>query len=1003
LGTGDEKPRPTPVRIDFRPNVVAVVAAENHSLCVTAAGHVYAFGSNRFGQLGISPAGSGVDSNDNAARCSPRRVDDLKHVFCTSVAAGAKHSVALSKDGEVFTFGDNSAGQLGVSSRSSNSIHKVQRVDALWKGAGHGSKKAIAIAASERSTLALTSGGHSFPVNAIYAWGHGSHVPSRVQFPNTSRTGIRGNQVNPVAIASARYHHVTITSDGEVYTWGLHADSLGTREDRKQKKLSATASLSLPQLVTGMLPENGGGKAVAVSSSENHTAVVTDEGHLYTFGDTYSENILGHEGVRWQPDPKRVPGVHRAIAVSAAKEHTVLLIGSSFPPLPRKSDSLPSLETLAARTIAKNVDLFNAIPILIIAERTQTCDLLQYCYDFIKHNMEGILNVGQRSVLDCYLNEQLLGSQLTSCDDDDRDKRLHPLIRQVIFAGNVEKPTFGKDRLSRVDNWVDACERLGQDSLTRSTITLLKERDSCVDGSRVFDFEKRSRSLSLSANSLGIDGSRARASSICSERCKQLTANMNLSTKVLAEAKLTSLSKEVRAVRKRLLHIEKLQSSNTEGSLFTPEQQQKLSRKILLEADLSRFEPAIEAAELRIKSFRRIEVELEADKDGICVNKDEEEPHENIAEKAESVSAPFHLRCDVCKITCPDKTSYELHVNGRKHRNRLTQVADEEKRHTAAQMVQEQQKLLLISRPNCFVEASNEIAKKSNPWSKKDSVQPIFKLPPPPHPVVSLVDNPKISGPDTKMSLRDIMAEESAKKSVKMTSKKIPFALPAGYVLPEMKSPPWEAAKNEASSSWKTPTKILHTASASRGDVRQRYSATEAAASPRQHGWSTPTSNVKVHLIKGSSCFQDIQQQELEFKLKQDRTFRSDGKWFIEQRERAESIHEIQSAAVKQEEERRLVEEQIEIEKQIYAEIAARKAQEERKTKQHARKPKPKPRSKSLGKATEGNEMPSQSSNNRISSIAAQGSPRKCNEQKQKLNNYKPSTSRRNESKAGPF
>ena len=33
--------------------------------------------------------------------------------------------------------------------------------------------------------------------------------------------------------------------------------------------------IASPQLVTGMLPENGGGLAIAVSASENHTAVLT--------------------------------------------------------------------------------------------------------------------------------------------------------------------------------------------------------------------------------------------------------------------------------------------------------------------------------------------------------------------------------------------------------------------------------------------------------------------------------------------------------------------------------------------------------------------------------------------------------------------------------------------------------------------------------------------------------------------------------------------------------
>jgi alpha-tubulin suppressor-like RCC1 family protein len=147
-------------------------AKENHSICVTALGHVYTFGSNGFGQLGYF--------SDKSVAGLPRKVDDLKHVFCIAVAAGTKHSVFLSQNGEVFVCGDNNSdGQLSFSKRSGSScFHKVPRVDALWK-ADNGLKKAIAIAASECSTMALISGSEArcFPLNTIYCWGHGNHIP----------------------------------------------------------------------------------------------------------------------------------------------------------------------------------------------------------------------------------------------------------------------------------------------------------------------------------------------------------------------------------------------------------------------------------------------------------------------------------------------------------------------------------------------------------------------------------------------------------------------------------------------------------------------------------------------------------------------------------------------------------------------------------------------------------------------------------------------------------
>jgi alpha-tubulin suppressor-like RCC1 family protein len=253
-------------------------------------------------------------------------------------------------------------------------------VEALWKS--NPSKVAVAISAAEQSTLVLTNPIKGIThVNSVYSWGHGNYVPIRVHFDFNNSSQRAGKflssrmkrVINPVAIACAKYHNAAITSEGHVYSWGLHAESLGRcNANKQQRDVTSGRSTSSPQLVTGMLPENSGGIAVAISASDQHTAVVTECGGLFTWGTSYGNNILGHKGVKWQPSPKRVPGVHRAVSVAVAKEHTALLIGSSFPRIPKPPrDKCCSLDLLAARKVAQHVDLFNVIPILIMAERTE--------------------------------------------------------------------------------------------------------------------------------------------------------------------------------------------------------------------------------------------------------------------------------------------------------------------------------------------------------------------------------------------------------------------------------------------------------------------------------------------------------------------------------------------------------------------------------------------------------------------------------------------------------
>nr|WOE55326.1 PhF00089.1 [Neoporphyra haitanensis] len=107
LGVGDTADRRVPCRVatPAATRLVAAAVGDRHALAVDAAGGVWAWGSNEFGQLGVGAAGD--------TRPSPVAVAALRGVVVATVSAGDRHSAAVTTGGAVYTWGCGADGQLG--------------------------------------------------------------------------------------------------------------------------------------------------------------------------------------------------------------------------------------------------------------------------------------------------------------------------------------------------------------------------------------------------------------------------------------------------------------------------------------------------------------------------------------------------------------------------------------------------------------------------------------------------------------------------------------------------------------------------------------------------------------------------------------------------------------------------------------------------------------------------------------------------------------------------
>ncbi|XP_068441126.1 E3 ISG15--protein ligase HERC5-like isoform X2 [Clinocottus analis] len=194
--------RPSQVPIPLQMAVIQVACGNSHSLALTKGGDVFSWGLNSHGQLGLG--------KDITLQYVPELVCTLTGVAVTQISAGATHTLFLTLPGLVYCCGANESGQLGL-----------KRVDE--KG---------------RFNICM--------------------VPA-----------LRSRGVSFISCGEA--HSAVLTQDGQVLTFG----------EGRYGQLGHNSSTNevIPRLVDGL-----GGPASQISCGRRHTLVLGSSGQLWAFG-----------------------------------------------------------------------------------------------------------------------------------------------------------------------------------------------------------------------------------------------------------------------------------------------------------------------------------------------------------------------------------------------------------------------------------------------------------------------------------------------------------------------------------------------------------------------------------------------------------------------------------------------------------------------------------------------------------------------------------------------
>ncbi|XP_047333790.1 ultraviolet-B receptor UVR8-like [Impatiens glandulifera] len=107
LGTGDTQPKSQPIHVQGLDDLILIDIAAGgwHSTALTNEGKVYGWGRGEHGRLGFG--------DDKSSKMVPQKVELLVEEDIVQVSCGGTHSVALTRDGRMFSFGRGDHGRLG--------------------------------------------------------------------------------------------------------------------------------------------------------------------------------------------------------------------------------------------------------------------------------------------------------------------------------------------------------------------------------------------------------------------------------------------------------------------------------------------------------------------------------------------------------------------------------------------------------------------------------------------------------------------------------------------------------------------------------------------------------------------------------------------------------------------------------------------------------------------------------------------------------------------------
>lgn len=190
-------------------------------------------------------------------------------VTFSDLVGGGEQSTALGSDGKIYSWGSNTAGQIGDGTTTQR---RTPTVVAMPAGITFSD-----LSSGDANMLAVGSDGH------VYGWGfngYGQVGDGTTANRNTPTLAALPAGLTFTRVEAGRYHSMALASNGELYTWGANPD--GRLGNGNPAWTTSPGLASVPAGVT----------FVELSAGESTSSALTDDGQMYVWGNGVSTPTL---------------------------------------------------------------------------------------------------------------------------------------------------------------------------------------------------------------------------------------------------------------------------------------------------------------------------------------------------------------------------------------------------------------------------------------------------------------------------------------------------------------------------------------------------------------------------------------------------------------------------------------------------------------------------------------------------------------------------------------